>query len=60
MYDALDTVEMNIPLLIRLLEWAREEAPDDVAIHIAAENANRLSDPLRNLTMEDYEEIVGE
>lgn len=34
-----DSVEMSIPLFIRMLEWAREEAKDDIEIHEVAERA---------------------
>lgn len=63
MTDPKDIVTMDVPLLIRLLEYAREDAKDDVDLHKAAENIVRLSkeaepdEPLI-LTMNDYDEII--
>ncbi len=51
-------VSMNLPLLIRVMEWAREEAKDDVALHKAAERMVREWDG-RPLRMEDYGAIFG-
>jgi hypothetical protein len=53
-----DSVNMDIPLMIRLLELAREDIKSDKELHDVAE---RLVD-LRNkkvLTMEDYDFIAG-
>jgi hypothetical protein len=41
------TVTLSVPLIIRCLEWAREEAKDDVALHKMVENMiakNRVID----------------
>jgi hypothetical protein len=56
-----DFISLDTPLLIRLLEWAREEAGDDVDLHVIAERMDRLSgsqSPV--LTMSDYPAIVGD
>lgn len=53
-----DCLTLNMPLLIRLLEWAREDAKDDLALHRAAENMAALFDR-EPLMMEDYAKIVG-
>lgn len=46
----------NVPLFIRLLEYAREDAKSDVDLHVVAENAIRLG---RQLTMNDYASLVN-
>ena len=55
--DRKDTVTMNIPLLIRLVEWSREDAKSDMDLHKMIENVIQM----RNrgvLTMDHYEQIV--
>jgi hypothetical protein len=54
-----DSVSMDIPLLIRLLEYAREEAQSDVDIHQVTEKLIGLSTEGRTLSMDDYNGIVG-
>jgi hypothetical protein len=53
-----DTVELNIPLLIRLLEVAREEVKDDAELHTMVERLIELSEDVDVLTMEEYESIM--
>lgn len=53
---ATSTLSINMPLFIRLLEWAREDAPDDLALHRAAEKAMAMRGVL---DMDDYKRIVG-
>jgi hypothetical protein len=53
-----DTISVDIPLLIRLLEWAREESNDDVELHEIATNLTNMQG--KTLTMDDYYKIVGE
>ena len=54
---AAPALAMSIPLFIRLLEWAREDAPNDVALHRAAEKAQGIKGEC--LDMDDYRQIVG-
>ncbi len=54
---ASSTLTMNVPLFIRLLEWAREDAPNDIALHKATERAQALGGEC--LDMDDYGRIVG-
>ena len=54
-----DTVKLDIPLFIRLLEYAREDAKDDMDLHSVSENAISLSLSGKTLTMSDYNMIVG-
>ena len=54
-----DIVKLDIPLFIRLLEYAREEAKDDMDLHRVAENAIDLSHMGSTLGMRDYSNIIG-
>jgi hypothetical protein len=53
-----DVIKINVPLMIRLLEWAREEAWKDVDLHVITERLIELSEEGDTLTMSDYPEIV--
>jgi len=55
-----DSVTMDIPLLIRLLEYAREDANTDMDLHSVAEKLIDLGNDGQILTMDDYDNIVGE
>lgn len=55
-----DHVVMDVPLFIRMMEWAREDAKDDVDLHDAATRAIKLNQSVDALTMDDYELLVGE
>jgi hypothetical protein len=54
-----DTIKLDVPLFIRLLEYAREDAKDDMDLHRVAENAIDLSRFAGTLGMIDYENIIG-
>jgi hypothetical protein len=54
-----DTVTVDVPLLIRLMEYAKEDAADDMALHQVAERLTQLSAEGKTLTMDDYDAIVG-
>jgi len=57
--DATDTVSMDIPLLLRMMEYAREDAKTDEDLHDVAEKMIELSKHHDYLCMENYDEIVG-
>lgn len=57
--DEEDTVSMNVPLLLRIMEYAREDAKDDMDLHDVAERMVALSKD-GSLSMEDYTSIVGD
>jgi hypothetical protein len=57
--DAVDTITMDIPLFLRMLEYAREDAKQDLDLHDVTEKANKLGKERGILQMDDYEEIVG-
>ena len=56
-----DLVIVDVPLFIRLLEYAREDASNDVDLHFVAQKIIGMLIEENNepLTMEDYNEIVG-
>ena len=55
-----DVVKVDIPLLIRLLEYAREDAQTDMDLHNVTEMLIKLSAEGRVLTMDNYDQIVGD
>jgi hypothetical protein len=57
--DKVDTITMDIPLFLRMLEYSREDAEQDLDLHDVTEKANKLGKERGILSMEDYEEIVG-
>jgi hypothetical protein len=57
--DKVDTITMDIPLFLRMLEYSREDASQDMDLHDVTEKANVLGKEKGVLSMEDYEEIVG-
>ena len=57
--NPMDVVAMDVPLLIRMMEFAREDAKADLDLHNIAEKAIALSSEGRTLTMSDYETIFG-
>jgi hypothetical protein len=54
-----DTITVDVPLFIRLLEYAREDAQTDMDLHNVADNIISLSASGKTLTMDDYDSIVG-
>ena len=56
--NPIDTVTVDIPLMIRLLEYAREDAQTDMDLHKVAENLIQLSKEGKTLDMSDYNSIV--
>lgn len=53
-----DVIHLDVPLFIRLLEFAREDAQADVDLHFLADNAIRLSAEGQVLSMDHYNDIV--
>ena len=54
-----DIIKLDVPLFIRLLEYAREDAQTDMDLHDVAENIITLSVVDKVLTMDDYSHIIG-
>jgi hypothetical protein len=57
--DTADTIQVDVPLMIRLLEYAREDANSDVDLHFLAERLVELSEYGNTLDMANYDDIVG-
>jgi hypothetical protein len=58
-FNAQDVVSVDVPLLIRLLEYAREDAKTDMDLHTVAERLIDLSQEGVTLTMQDYDTICN-
>ena len=54
-----DIIKLDVPLFIRLLEYAREDAKTDMDLHKVTENITMLSEMGEILTMDQYDDIVG-
>ena len=50
-----DIISMTVPLFIRMLEWAREEAKTDVELHLATEKMLKKN---KVLSTSDYDDLV--
>lgn len=57
--DVVDAIVMDVPLFIRMLEYAREDASTDMDLHDVAEKAINLTKEEKVLTMKCYEDLVG-
>jgi len=53
-----DVVKVDVPLLIRLLEYVREDVESDIEVHKIATNIIALSSTDEVLNMNSYECIV--
>jgi len=54
-----DIIKVDVPLFLRLLEYAKEDAQTDMDLHDVTENIIRLSETGEVLSMKDYNSIVG-
>jgi hypothetical protein len=54
-----DKIILDVPLFIRMLEYAREDAKTDMDLHDVTEKALALSTSGETLTMANYESIAG-
>jgi hypothetical protein len=54
-----DSITLDVPLFIRMLEYAREDAKTDMDLHNVTENALELSTTGKTLTMADYNKITS-
>ena len=57
--NAVDKVTMDIPLLIRIMEYSKEDAKTDMDLHKVAENLVEYSKSGKTLTMACYNHVVG-
>ena len=54
-----DTIVLDVPLFIRLLEFAKEDAPNDMALHFVAEKCTKaIASGTKILTMKDYNNLI--
>jgi hypothetical protein len=53
-----DVIKLDVPLFIRLLEYAREDAKNDMDLHELADNIIEMSSEGRVLSMDDYEFVL--
>ena len=58
--DPTDIIAMDVPLFLRMLEYAREDAEQDVDLHKVTERAIEAVKLRGLLSMEDYQDIIGE
>jgi len=57
--NPIDVVKMDIPLFIRMLEFAREDAVDDEQLHTVTERITKMAAEGNIITMAEYDKIVG-
>ena len=57
--NKMDVITVDVPLFIRLLEFAREDSTDDMQLHSVTEKLVELCAEGDIMTMEQYDEIVG-
>ena len=58
-FNPSDKITLDVPLFIRLLEYAREDAKTDMDLHNVAEKAIAASETGKTLTMADYDALVA-
>jgi hypothetical protein len=54
-----DIIQMDVPLFIRMLEYAKEDAETDMDLHKVTENVIELAKEDRVLDMDDYNTIIN-
>ncbi len=57
--NPIDIVSMDVPLFIRMLEFAREDASTDMDLHDLAQKAIKMSSEGEPLTMMHYDELIS-
>lgn len=57
-YNGLDVISVDVPLMLRLMEFAREDAESDEDLHFVAEHLSKLMQTTSLLTMKHYASIV--
>ena len=57
--NKIDTVTLDVPLLIRLLEYSKEDAKTDMDLHNVAERLIELGHNGSVLSMDHYDRIVS-
>jgi len=54
-----DVICVDVPLFIRLMEYAREDAKTDMDLHVVTEKLTAMSAEGRTLSMADYDAIIS-
>jgi hypothetical protein len=54
-----DVITVDVPLFIRLMEYAREDAKTDMDLHKVTEKLTAMSAEGRTLSMADYDAIIS-
>ena len=57
--NPVDIISMDVPLFIRMLEFAREDASTDMDLHDLAEKAVKMSAEGQPMSMMHYDELIG-
>lgn len=57
--NPVDEIRMDVPLFMRCLEFAREDAQDDADLHHLVEKVTELSKDGKVLNMDNYDELSG-
>lgn len=57
--NPIDKISLDVPLFIRLLEYAREDAKTDMDLHTVAQKVIILSQSGMTLSMNDYSSLVA-
>ena len=57
--DKIDVIKMDVPLFIRMLEYAKEDAKTDMDLHSATENILKLLEKSDVLDMDNYNDIIN-
>jgi hypothetical protein len=58
--NKMDVITVDVPLFIRLLEFAREDATDDMKLHSITEKLIEMCADGDIMTMEQYDDIVSD
>jgi hypothetical protein len=58
-FNPSDKITVDVPLFIRLLEYARENAKNDMDLHNVAEKAVAASETGKTLKIADYDALVA-
>jgi len=57
--NPIDSIKMDVPLFIRMLEYAREDAKTDMDLHDVTEKIIGMAKEGRTLTIKDYNKIMS-
>jgi hypothetical protein len=55
--DKVDSLTIDVPMFIRLMEYAREDAKTDMDLHNVTTNLLKIKD--RTINMDDYDQVVA-